>query len=316
MFLVWHVGNVIDPEAVDSALKQEMSIKLPGMMQRLVAKYGPPQKFYVSPYQAGRQSFSACKGLLKDYGTEFAVDLKLASHMPDAGAVKFLAPSTSKYGPVVGETVEQFQQRVRESFTHYQSQATRDRIWVVTHSDVMKVMAQLAGRSPHAELDYHAYFVAGERHAVVDYQQSQLVPLEDETLRAPPGQPVPEPARAEPARARVARDEFQPEPAARSQPDEDLLSRTFNPFDVKRKRGKKSRRRQKIIVTSTLTGAPNNHHEEFAASVKPPSQPGLFFDDITADQMVFACDADLPNLNIAKLQGLEYVKRSADSDSD
>lgn len=127
----------------------------------LVEKYGRPTKVIISPYLRARQTALQMLTCLPiELRPEPQVDTRLSEYLGHhRGKQIDLHPLTIAYRPPCDESFENLEERVRNYASTLQIDP-QDRVWVVTHGLVIKLLAKHFHCSDHKR-PYHLGFLDG-----------------------------------------------------------------------------------------------------------------------------------------------------------
>lgn len=314
MLVVFHVGDVVRPDLPDSPLKDEMHDKMARLITAVLdprkkgAPLAPPGYLIVSPFLAGRQSQDACRSILTPHGTQIGQDVNLGRCVP-LDQASLLNSDTNMYGPLIGESDEEFRQRVTTCYHKYYNTVVgrKINIWLMTHSDVMTIMAELAGKVIQRQLDYHTYFTAFGGTKVADYHHTQAPPPALPIFSELHDQPAPKP---KPASSTPV---SKPKPK-QPQVEERDFGQQSRPYSTRSwKRAKVTKKQSRLEVTQVQP----DKGEEFDASIKPPNQSSLLLlrkeDDYRPKWGAGIVQTSASaGINLAKIMGLPYTKTYSD----
>src|SRR5690606_38015146 len=114
--------------------------------------------------------------VLTSHNVKCSIDPRLGKKIGRRETNPQLHPDTLAVNPMVGESDDEFKERVRERFYHYKKLSESHSIWLLTHGDVMRQMTILSRRRKPDVLDYHNHVCISttDRHLVVDYQNTHI----------------------------------------------------------------------------------------------------------------------------------------------
>ena len=329
MMIICHLGETVEnPDYTsDPSLRTDMVPKMVRVFTCLIKKYGAPHELVTSPYEAARESYQAGAAILDSHGVTISFDPRLGRQFTRRESPAQLTPKTREFDPVLGESAEEFRDRIRERYDHYCRTAETYRIWIMVHSDVMRLMATLAGRVVPAKLDYHNHFRIVTKTGVdkslgVDYLSSRMeahrapeaAPASSsriEPVRAPiRAPPVQKPAPSAPPAPKSQKPVKPPTQADSSSSGSEESDPEIDPFRIPESERSERRGPQRSRVRPPSGRVRPERTEEHEASIQPVryQRPRMFRGSDEEDPEFFFASDPTITLNIAKLQGIAYEK--------